>query len=161
GGALDRRRPCQRRRPAPARGRGGAPTSAEAPRAGATQGAADVEEVRGFALGRGGIKTHNVVPAKAGAPSPRVSKGKVRLLTYWRHGVWVPAFAGTTLNVWLPLQHVQSALRDDLAVLQADDFRRQPSHLAGVVADIDHRHAALVPQADQIRQDVGFPLLVE
>jgi hypothetical protein len=40
--------------------------------------------------------TLRVVPAHAGIHTLRVSKGNVRLPTYSRHGVWVPAFAGTT-----------------------------------------------------------------
>jgi len=44
-------------------------------------------------------RTLCVVPANAGTHSLRASKGNKRLPTYWRHGVWVPAFAGTALGV--------------------------------------------------------------
>ena len=53
------------------------------------------------------------------------------------------------------------AWREAAAQYGIDVYKRQAFHFRRVVADIDHRHAALVPQPLEIRQDVGFARRVE
>jgi cell volume regulation protein A len=58
------------------------------------------------------------------------------------------------------LAEVQAQAVGDL-VVGGGDLGRQLAHFAGVVADIDHRHAGFVAQPHQIGQDLDLALLVE
>src|SRR5262245_23634110 len=64
-------------------------------------------------------------------------------------------------SVYFPIEHLQPAHARDLAVLNPNHLRSQPLNLAGLVADVDHRHLGLVPQPRQIWQDFELTRAVE
>src|SRR5580698_10468033 len=58
-------------------------------------------------------------------------------------------------------QYLGAAKRRHAAALDDRDLCRQLSHLGWIVADIDHRDAGFVAQANEIGQDFFLALLVE
>ena len=78
----------------------------------------------------------------------------------WCRG-WIFCARRSRRSVDRARQHVGPAEGGDTAALQHHDVACKLPHLVGVMADIDHRHAAFVAQPDQVGQDFRLAIFIE